>query len=243
MNEAKESSVLFSLRELMDLERRRLSDERDEEARRSEDESAKAREAAQQALAEVEARRVAEQAVARAAAERAREESAHLSAIQEAVLERSRSDAAAALALETLRVEREHERALHGLAVDKDKRRLVRLAQGLGATLFVVVAMMVGVAHGLAAPAPRLASAAELAQRETLRQVEAQLLSQREQISILEREARERPPAVAPLPLPPAPPLEKPVEKPAHVRAPKPVAPPSDAACAHEWDPICMHVP
>lgn len=133
--QTKESSVLFSLHELMDLERDRIESERHQQEDRE-------RAIAQAALT-VERRRVeAEEARARAAEEaerlereRARSEAARLDAIKLAEVQRAKADADHWAKLETARQEYEHVQRLHALRSDKGKRRLVQGVVGLVALL------------------------------------------------------------------------------------------------------------
>ncbi len=136
MAEQKESSVLFSLKELMNLEEDRI--------RQEEDAKRKAEEAAAAARAEVERRaREEEEARMRAAEEkrrgeeqRTREETARLEAIRHAEVEKARLDAENQARMEQLRHQQEHERQLAHLTHDKSKKRLVLIASGIG-VLFI----------------------------------------------------------------------------------------------------------
>lgn len=84
--ESKESSVLFSLKELMTLEEQRITAEEGERSRHAED-AARALEASERQ------RREEEQARTRAEAWREREQAAHLQAIREAEIEKVRREA------------------------------------------------------------------------------------------------------------------------------------------------------
>ena len=139
--ESNDSSVVFSLNELMRLEDRR----REEEA-----EAARAREAAtRRAAAEAEAReRAAEEERLRAAEARRLAEAlavceheARLQAMTEAEIVRARHEAEAATRAEELLATREHERAL---VVSRDEVSRRKLARATYATAALLVATWAG---------------------------------------------------------------------------------------------------
>lgn len=147
MSEQKESSVLFSLKELMNLEEDRIKTE--EQAK------AAAHHAAEQARLENERRaREAEEARIRAEEERrrmeelrSREEAARLEAIRQAEVERARVEAEQQARLAALASQQEHEQKLAALKHDESKKKLrktlfgviggVVLVGGITATLVV----------------------------------------------------------------------------------------------------------
>ncbi len=135
--ESNDSSVVFSLNELMRLEGQR----REEEA-----EAARAREAAtRRAAAEAAARERAEEeerlraAEARRHAEAlaAREHEARLQAMKEAEMARARHEADAAARAKELLATREHERALAASRDDAARRKLARATYATAALLAV----------------------------------------------------------------------------------------------------------
>ncbi len=148
----KESSVLFSLKELMTLEEDRLKKE--EDARLA---TIRASEAAQ---ADAERRtREAEAARMRAEADRklheeasAREEAARLEAMRQAEVERARVEAESRGRLEQMIRTQAHERELAALAQDKKKKRL-SLMVGLGGAVLLLTIVGSGVALKLQADA------------------------------------------------------------------------------------------
>jgi len=143
MAEQKESSVLFSLKELMNLEEDRIRQE-EETKRRAEEEAARARaDAERRAREEEEARIRAAEEKRRAEEQRTREEAARLEAIRHAEVEKARLDAENAARLEQLRHQQEHERQLAVVNQDKSKKRLVLIASGIGVAF--VGALIVGV--------------------------------------------------------------------------------------------------
>lgn len=137
MKGSNESSVVFSLNELMRLEEQR----RDEEA-----EARRTREAAaRQAAAEVEARhRAAEEERLGAAEVRrqaevlaAREHETRLQALKEAEIARARHEADAAARAKQLLAMQEHERALTASRDDEGRRKLARATYATAALLAV----------------------------------------------------------------------------------------------------------
>ena len=136
MAEQKESSVLFSLKELMNLEEDRIRQEEDQK-RRQEEEAARARaETERRAREEEESRLRAAEDKRRAEEQRSREEATRLEAIRHGEVEKARLDAENAARLEQMRHQQEHERQLAVVHQDKSKKRLVLIASGIG-VLFI----------------------------------------------------------------------------------------------------------
>lgn len=142
MSATKESSVLFSLHELMDLERDRIEAERAERVR-SERALAEAKAAAARRALQAEHARVreAEEAVLREQ-ERRREERARLEAIKLAEIQRAKSDADHWARLEAARIEHEHVQKLQALRADKGKQKL--LYGVIGAVSLLAVGAVAG---------------------------------------------------------------------------------------------------
>jgi colicin import membrane protein len=141
MAEQKESSVLFSLKELMNLEEDRIKKEDDDRKRTEEAENAARADAERRAREEEERRLRAEEDRKRGDEARMREEAARLEAIRHGEVEKARVEAEGAARMEALRRQQEHEKELHGLSQDKHKKRLTYIALGSG---FVLVAALVG---------------------------------------------------------------------------------------------------
>jgi colicin import membrane protein len=141
MAEQKESSVLFSLKELMNLEEERIKQEEEERKRREEAELQARLDAERRAREEEERRLKAEEERRRAEEQRAREEAARLEAIRQAEIEKARVEAENQARLEAMRRQQEHEKELEAVRRDKAKKRLTYIA--LGAS-FVLVAALVG---------------------------------------------------------------------------------------------------
>ena len=145
MAEQKESSVLFSLKELMNLEEDRIKQEEDDRKRKEEealraklDGERKAREAEETRLrAAEEERRVQEQ--------RSREEQARIDAIRQGEVEKARLDAENAARMEAIRHQQEHERQLVHMKETSGKKKLTFMIAGL-AVLFVAGAIGGGIA-------------------------------------------------------------------------------------------------
>ncbi len=139
-----ESSVLFSLNELMNMEQERIQKESD--AKRAAEEAAmQARAAEEQRAREEEERRLREAAEQQRVNDaRSREEAARLEAIRHGELEKARLDAENRARIEQLSRLQDHERQLHSLSQDKQKKKLLQIAIGLG-VFFVIFAIGAGV--------------------------------------------------------------------------------------------------
>jgi colicin import membrane protein len=132
MAEQKESSVLFSLKELMNLEEDRIRQEEDAK-RRQEEEAARVRaEAERRAREEEEARMRAVEEKRRTEEQRTREDAARLEAIRHAEVEKARLDAENQARMQQLTHQQEHERQLALVSQDKSKKRLVLIAVTIG---------------------------------------------------------------------------------------------------------------
>lgn len=143
MSEQKESSVLFSLKELMNLEEDRI---RSEEAERAAATAAAERarlDAEHAARAAEEARIRAEEERRRMEEQRSREETARLEAIRIAEVEKARVEAEQRARLEAMAQQQQHERSLAAIKEDDHKKKLRNwlIIGGIGA---VVVLGVVG---------------------------------------------------------------------------------------------------
>src|SRR5262245_12582809 len=124
MSEQKESSVLFSLKELMSLEEDRI---RTEEAERAAQAAAAERarlEAERVAREQEEARIRAEEERRRTDEQRMREESARLEAIRVGEIEKARVEAEQRARLEAMTAQHQHERSLAAIHGDESKHKL-----------------------------------------------------------------------------------------------------------------------
>ncbi|HEX7600168.1 MAG TPA: hypothetical protein VF316_01135, partial [Polyangiaceae bacterium] len=135
----KDSSVLFSLQELMTLEKDRVRAEEDLERRAEEAMLRQQREDEARRLAAEEARLRDAEERRRRDEQRAREESARLDAIRQAEVERARLEAESAGRLEQLKRQQAHEKELATLHQDRGKKRLRIFAFSAVALLFVAL--------------------------------------------------------------------------------------------------------
>jgi colicin import membrane protein len=124
MAEQKESSVLFSLKELMNLEQERIAQEAANQQRQAR-EARERREAEERALREAEERRLREaDEVRRAAEQRQREEAARVEAIKQAELERAKSEAEHRAKLAAVAAQHEHEAQLTKIRQQSSARKV-----------------------------------------------------------------------------------------------------------------------
>ena len=136
MPEQKESSVLFSLKELMNLEEDRIRQEETSRKAKQEAELQARLEAERRVREDEESRIRGEEDRRRADEQRVREEQARVEAIRHAEVEKARLDAENAARIEAMRHQQEHERHLQSIKQDKHKRNL--LIAAVGAALLLV---------------------------------------------------------------------------------------------------------
>ncbi|MEZ4296874.1 MAG: hypothetical protein R3B70_18050 [Polyangiaceae bacterium] len=167
MGEKRDSSVLFSLKELMSLEEQRVLEEEAARDRARAAEAEARAQASRRAREEEEARlRLAEERRSTEEARR-REEEAKLEAMRTAVVERARIEAVTRARMELLSKEQEQERVLAAIAHNKSgARRAALLGAGLAAA---VVAAGLGVYYGKIKPE---SDRAELAAQAAIREQE-----------------------------------------------------------------------
>lgn len=135
--QTKESSVLFSLHELIDLEKDRIEGERLQRERQERALADAAAAAERQRLEAEEARVRAVEEKQRLELERSRAEAARLDAIKLAEVQRAKADADHWAKLEAARQEHEHMQRLQALRSDKGKQRLLYGVIGCVALLVV----------------------------------------------------------------------------------------------------------
>lgn len=141
MAEQKESSVLFSLKELMSLEEDRIrqeEDKRQREVRAQEDARLEAERRAREAeesriRAEEERRRMEEQ--------RSREETARLDAMKHAEVERARLDAENAARMEAMKHQQDHERQLEAIREGQGKKKAIYGVFGIAGVLVLAIVL------------------------------------------------------------------------------------------------------
>src|SRR5262245_10721160 len=141
MADQKESSVLFSLKELMNLEEDRIREEEAEKARRAKAEL-EAREAREKSARETEERRLHEEEERRRAeAPRTREEQNRPGANRPGEGGKARAEAEHKARMEAMAAQRAHEAQLASINQDEHKKRLQIT---VGVVAFVFVAAVIG---------------------------------------------------------------------------------------------------
>ena len=141
----KESSVLFSLKELMGIEEERIKEEEADRAARAKSER-EAREAEERRRRDEEERRVREEEERRRTEEqRKREESTRLDAIRHAELEKAKAEAEHKARLESMTAQQAHEAQLASITHDQSKKKL-QMAVGIVAFLLIAGGTVLGLA-------------------------------------------------------------------------------------------------
>jgi colicin import membrane protein len=181
MGENKDSSVLFSLKELMSLEEDRIRGEEDARQRAAQAELQSRQDAERRVREEEEARIRTEEERRRSEEQRQREEVARLDAIRHGEVEKARLDAENAARLDAMRAQQDHERQLTALKENTGKKRLAMIASGTGVILFLAL-----VGGGLA-----LKNQSDAADREKARHAQ-ELAEQKAQVDKLSRELQEQ---------------------------------------------------
>ncbi len=141
MAEEKESSVLFSLKELMTLEEDRIASEEEEAAAKAraaqaarEAAEAAARSAADQRIHEEEERRRSEE-------QRRKEEEARIDAIRQVEIERGRAESEHRAQMAVLAAQQAHEQRLAAVQSDSGKKKL-KIAVAVVASILVIGAVL-----------------------------------------------------------------------------------------------------
>ena len=137
MAEQKESSVLFSLKELMNLEEDRIRQEEDDRQRKADAEMQARLDAERRTREAEEARLRDEEGRKRADEQRTREEQARLEAMRQAEVERARVEAENAARMQAMQAQQEHERQLTHIKESQGKKKATYIAGGIGALLLV----------------------------------------------------------------------------------------------------------
>lgn len=164
MVDLRESSVLFSLNQLMSLEEQRIREE-DEAKRQAIEAAQRARlDAEQRVRAEQEERIRSEEARRRAEESTRREESARHEAMRLAGIERARIEAEQRAKIAILEQEQRHERDLAALGQDAQKRRLQRTLIIGGALAVAVLGGGAGLYFGKVQPEAEQARQEQLAE-------------------------------------------------------------------------------
>ncbi|NUP10361.1 MAG: hypothetical protein HOW73_30290 [Polyangiaceae bacterium] len=180
MSEQKESSVLFSLKELMNLEEDRIRGEEADKAARTAAED-EARRAAERAARDAEEARIrAEEERRRAEEQRGREENARLDAIRHAEVEKARLEAEQQARMQAMSAQQQHALQIEALKTDKGKKQLRNILIGT----VVAVLTIGGAGIYLAVDASKKADAEKA-------RLEADARSKQEEIDRLNKKAEE----------------------------------------------------
>jgi colicin import membrane protein len=140
----KESSVLFSLKELMNLEENRIKEEEQEKEQRARAEAERrARDEAERRAAE-EKRLREEEDVRRAEDLRKKEEVARLEAIRMGEIEKAKAEAEHHARMQAMHAQQAHEQHLAALGSDSTKKRL-KLIVGIVSAVLVAGAIITAV--------------------------------------------------------------------------------------------------
>jgi colicin import membrane protein len=187
MSTTHDTSVLFSINQLVNDYETRLLEEQAEAARKAEAEE-KARLDAERQAKEEEARKAHEANMRKIAEEGAkREEAARLEAIRLATIERARIEAEKQAQIEMQAKAREHELALEALKADEKKKKLERSIRLGAAAGVVLVSAMLGLYFGKIKPEHEASLAARAAdineQFEEKRKLEAQVAANNKRIT------------------------------------------------------------
>jgi hypothetical protein len=148
----RQSSVLFSLAELMRIEERRVEEEHASAARRRAERERARRDAEARRAAEEAERALAAEARARAEAEARRAEDAAEEARRLAAIERARLEVEARHAADVAEQRQRHERELAALRNDADKQRLRRNILGIVVVAALTLGGLVGIYVGKIRP-------------------------------------------------------------------------------------------
>ncbi len=158
-SDKQESSVLFSLKELMNLEEDRVRQEADDKQRQI-DEVARQREEDERRRREEEEARMRSEEQRRLAAERERRaEETRLDAIRQGEIEKKRMEAEKQAQLEAMRLEQEKQIRMKALDEDQHKKKLRTTLVVLGISSFLLIGGGVGYYVGVVMPAQRLQAA------------------------------------------------------------------------------------
>jgi multidrug efflux pump subunit AcrA (membrane-fusion protein) len=167
-----DTSVLFSLNQIMNAHESRLRDEQEAIARREEAER-KAREDSARREASERAARAREEAEQKAREEaQRRAEEARLEAMRLAAVERARIEAETQARIEMMQKAAEHERALEAMRADAQKKRLERSVMTSLAGAVALFGVATGVYFGKLAP-----------------EAEAQIIEQSARIAAIQEES------------------------------------------------------
>ncbi|RYE85339.1 MAG: hypothetical protein EOO75_17070 [Myxococcales bacterium] len=163
-SEKQESSVLFSLKELMNLEEDRLRQEEQDRKRLVEDEDRRRREEEQAKMRSEQERLQQEEERRRQDDLRRREDETRLEGIRQAEIEKKRIEAERAAQLEAMSKQQEHARQLALIQQDQGKKKLrnTLIGVGVGSALLIGGLVVLGVNKSKENEAQQLAAQQEL---------------------------------------------------------------------------------
>jgi colicin import membrane protein len=189
MAEQKESSVLFSLKELMNLEEDRIRQEDDEKKRRADADAQARLEAEKRARDQEQARLQAEEERRHGEEQRKKEEVARLEAIRHAEIEKARMDAEQRAKMEAMTQQQAHQLQMSTLQHDEHKKKLQRMVTfsvGGGAILLIgSLALYFGKIKPDAEAREAATRAALVQQSEEAKKLQAQLSEQSQKVNDL----------------------------------------------------------
>lgn len=180
MSEQKESSVLFSLKELMNLEEDRIRGEEADKAARVAAEEESRRQAERAAREAEEARMRSEEERRRAEEQRSREEGARLEAIRVAEIEKARLEAEGQARMAAMASQQQHELQIQALQTDKGKKKLRNILIGVVAAVICIGSVL----GYLAVDANKKAEAKQA-------QAQAEIKKKEEELAALQKKADE----------------------------------------------------
>jgi colicin import membrane protein len=168
-----ESSVEFSLNQLMEIEADRARKEEAARMAKADEEARAAAETERLAREAEEARIAAEEQKRRDDEARKREEEARLAAMHAAEVEKARLDADNAARLEQMKASQHHEREKLAISQDEEKKKLKKLTGQISIALVAVALLGGGVAFKINSDK----KAQEIRYAEELRQAQEQIAS------------------------------------------------------------------
>ena len=168
-----ESSVEFSLNQLMEIEADRARKEEAARLAKADEEARAAAETERLAREAEEARIAAEEQKRRDDEARKREEEARLAAMHAAEVEKARLDAENAARLEQMKASQHHEREKLAISQDEEKKKLKKLTGQISVALVAVALLGGGVAFKIHSDK----KAQEVRYAEELRQAQEQIAS------------------------------------------------------------------
>jgi colicin import membrane protein len=189
MAEQKESSVLFSLKELMNLEEDRIRQEDDEKKRRAEADAQARLEAERHARDQEQARLQVEEERRHGEEQRKKEAAARLEAIRHAEIEKARMEAEQRGKMEAMTQQQAHQLQMSTLQHDEHKKKLQRMVTFSvgGGTILLIGSLLLyfGKIKPDAEAREAATRAALVQQAEEAKKLQAQLTEQSQRVNDL----------------------------------------------------------